>query len=143
MSCIREIYGSLSGQLLFGNRGAVVIGETDNVIHERTQRLHKLLRIFEPNAVLTDDILGYLWSKMGYEAMLSATALTSDSMTANFAVLDRVSALQGVARESMRTAVAEGVNTRPFNGFEPKAVMPDAADASALKSLAALAEFNA
>jgi 2-dehydropantoate 2-reductase len=130
------------GRILFGNRGAVVVGEIDNVIRERTERMHKLLRIFEPDAVLTDDIWGYLWGKMGYGAMLFATALTSDSMTANFADLDRGPALMGLAREVMRTAVAEGVTPRPFNGFEPKAFMPDAADASALRSLADLADFN-
>ena len=94
------------GRILFGNRGAVVVGEIDNVIRERTQRMHKLLRIFEPDAVLTDDIWGYLWSKLGYGAMLFATALTSDSMTANFADLDRGPALTGLAREVIRTAVA-------------------------------------
>ena len=130
------------GRILFGNRGAVVVGEIDNVIRARTERMHKLLQIFEPDAVLTDDIWGYLWGKMGYGAMLFATALTSDSMTANFADLERGPALMGLAREVMRTAVAEGVNPRPFNGFEPRAFMPDAADASALKSLADLADFN-
>lgn len=130
------------GRILFGNRGAVVVGEIDNVIRERTERMHKLLQIFEPDAVLTDDIWGYLWGKMGYGAMLFATALTSDSMTANFADLERGPALMGLAREVMRTAVAEGVTPKPFNGFEPKAFMPDAADASALKSLADLADFN-
>ena len=79
---------------------------------------------------------------MGYGAMLFATALTSDSMTANFADVERGQALMGLAREVMRTAVAEGVNPKPFNGFEPKAFMPDAGDASALKSLADLADFN-
>ena len=130
------------GRILFGNRGAVVVGEIDNVIRERTECMHKLLQIFEPDAVLTDDIWGYLWGKMGYGAMLFATALTSDSMTANFADLERGPALMGLAREVMRTAVAEGVIPKPFNGFEPKAFMPDAADASALKSLADLADFN-
>lgn len=130
------------GRILFGNRGAVVVGEIDNVIRARTERMHKLLQIFEPDAVLTDDIWGYLWGKMGYGAMLFATALTSDSMTANFADLERGPALMGLAREVMRTAVAEGVNPRPFNGFDPKAFMPDATDASALKSLADLADFN-
>ena len=130
------------GRILFGNRGAVVVGEIDNVIRARTERMHKLLQIFEPDAVLTDDIWGYLWGKMGYGAMLFATALTSDSMTANFADLERGPVLMGLAREVMRTAVAEGVNPRPFNGFEPRAFMPDTADASALKSLADLADFN-
>ena len=130
------------GRILFGNRGAVVVGEIDNVIRARTERMLKLLQIFEPTAVLTDDIWGYLWGKMGYGAMLFATALTSDSMTANFADVERGQALMGLAREVMRTAVAEGANPKPFNGFEPKAFMPDAADESALKSLVALADFN-
>ncbi len=130
------------GRILFGNRGAVVVGEIDNVIRARTERMHKLLQIFEPHAVLTDDIWGYLWGKMGYGAMLFATALTSDSMTANFADLERGPALIGLAREVMQTAVAEGVTPKSFNGFEPKAFMPNAVDSSALKSLADLADFN-
>jgi len=130
------------GRILFGNRGAVVVGEIDNVIRARTERMHKLLQIFEPDAVLTDDVWGYLWGKMGYGAMLFATALTSDSMTTNFADSERGQALMGLAREVMRTAVAEGVTPKSFNGFEPKAFMPDAVEASALKSLTDLADFN-
>jgi hypothetical protein len=42
------------------------------------------LAMFEPGAVLTDNIWGYLWGKLAYGAMLFATALTTDSMTANF-----------------------------------------------------------
>ena len=130
------------GRILFGNRGAVVVGEIDNVIRARTERMHKLLQTFEPDAVLTDDIWGYLWGKMGYGAMLFATALTSDSMAANFADLERGQVFMELACEVMRTAVAEGVIPKPFNGFEPKAFMPDAVDASALKCLADLAHFN-
>ena len=48
----------------------------------------------------------------------------------------------GLAREVMRTAVAEGVDPKPFNGFEPAAFMPGASEAAALRSLADLAEFN-
>ena len=38
--------------------------------------------------------------------------------------------------------MAEGVDPKPFNGFEPAAFMPGASDAAALQSLADLAEFN-
>jgi 2-dehydropantoate 2-reductase len=130
------------GRILFGNRGAVVVGEIDGVIRTRTRELHKLLQIFEPEAVLADDIWAYLWGKLGYGAMLFATALSMDSMTANFADPTRGPALMGLAREVMRTAVAEGVDPKPFNGFEPAAFMPGASDAAARKSLADLAEFN-
>jgi 2-dehydropantoate 2-reductase len=130
------------GRILFGNRGAVVVGEIDGSVSARAEEMHRLLQIFEPDAVLTADIWTYLWGKLGYGAMLFATALTPDSMTANFADPARGPALMGLAREVMRTAVAEGVDPKPFNGFEPAAFMPGADDAAALESLAALAEFN-
>lgn len=130
------------GRILFGNRGAVVVGEIDGTIRPRTRDMHTLLQIFEPDAVLTDDIWAYLWGKLGYGAMLFATALTPDSMMANFADPARGPALIGLAREVMRTAVAEGVDPKPFNGYDPYAFMPGATDAAALKSIADLAEFN-
>lgn len=130
------------GRILFGNRGAVVVGEIDGATRQRTRAMHSLLQIFEPQAVLTDDIWAYLWGKLGYGAMLFATALTPDSMTANFADPARGPALVGLAREVMRTAVAEGVDPKPFNGFEPTAFLPGATDEAALQSLADLTDFN-
>ncbi len=131
------------GRILFGNRGAVVVGEIDGSVRPRTTEMFDLLQIFEPDAVLTEDIWGYLWGKLGYGAMLFATALTSDSMTSNFADPARGPALIGLAREVMLTALAEGVAPKPFNGFEPGAFMPDAGEAAALASVADLAAFNA
>ncbi|NNE53529.1 MAG: ketopantoate reductase family protein [Sulfitobacter sp.] len=131
------------GHILFGNRGAVVVGEIDGSIRSRTDKMHRLLQVFEPDAILTDDIWAYLWGKLGYGAMLFATALTPDSMTTNFADPARGPALVGLAREVMRTAKAEGVDPKPFNGFEPSAFMPGAPQAAALQSLADLADFNA
>ena len=130
------------GRIMFGNRGAVVVGEIDGSIRPRTEEMHGLLQVFEPDAVLTDDIWAFLWGKLGYGAMLFATALTRDSMTANFADPARGPALMGLAREVMRTAVAEGVDPKPFNGFEPSAFMPGASETAALQSIADLAEFN-
>ncbi|WP_299969501.1 2-dehydropantoate 2-reductase N-terminal domain-containing protein [uncultured Roseobacter sp.] len=131
------------GRILFGNRGAVVVGEIDGTMHARTKDMHELLKMFEPDAILTENIWAYLWGKLGYGAMLFATALTPDSMTANFAEPSRRAALIGLAREVMRTAVAEGVDPKPFNGFEPSAFMPGASETAALKSISDLAAFNA
>ncbi|MEX0340111.1 MAG: ketopantoate reductase family protein [Arenibacterium sp.] len=130
------------GRILFGNRGAVVVGEIDGSVRSRTKEIHRLLQVFEPDAVLTDDIWSYLWGKLGYGAMLFGTALTPDSMTANFADPSRSAAFTGLAREVMRTAVAEGVDPKPFNGFEPSAFMPNAPEEAARQSIADLAEFN-
>jgi len=131
-----------SGRILYGNRGAVVVGEIDGEIRPRTRRMHELLKVFEPEAVLTEDIWGYLWGKLGYGAMLFATALTDDSMSANFADPARGPALIALGREVMRVARAEGVAPRAFNGFEPAAFMPGAPEAEARLCLARLADFN-
>ena len=131
------------GRILYGNRGAMVIGEIDGSIRPRTREMHALLQIFEPDAVLTENIWGYLWGKMCYGAMLFATALTGESMAANFADPTRTPILAAIAGEVIRTAIAEGVTPEGFNGFDPLAFMPDAAPDSAAACMAGLAAFNA
>lgn len=130
------------GRILFGNRGAVVVGEIDGTTRDRTREMHRLLSIFEPDAVLTPDIWAYLWGKLGYGAQLFATALTPDSMSANFADPLRAPVLIALAREVMAVAAAEGIDPKPFNGFDPAAYMPGAPAGAAEKSIAELAEFN-
>ncbi len=90
------------GEILFGNRAAVVVGEIDGSIRDRTRTMHERLKIFEPAAVLTDNIWGYLWGKLAYGAMLFATALTTDSMTANFADPRRFPSSMRLAARSWR-----------------------------------------
>ena len=130
------------GRILFGNRAAVVVGEIDGKIRERTREMHAWLKIFEPDAILTEDIWAYLWGKLGYGAMLIGTALTEDSMSANFADPARAPAWITLAREVMAVAAAKGVTPRGFNGFEPEAFLPGASNAAAQASVDALAEFN-
>lgn len=130
------------GDILFGNRGAVVVGEVDGSVRDRTRDMHRLLSIFEPDAVLTPDIWSYLWGKLGYGAMLFATALTPQSMTENFADPARVPAFIALGREVMAVATARDVKPTGFNGFEPDAFMAGASDARARACIAALAEFN-
>jgi 2-dehydropantoate 2-reductase len=130
------------GEILFGNRAAVVVGEIDGTIQPRTREMFELLRIFEPNAVLTGNIWGYLWGKLAYGAMLFATALTTDSMTANFEDPRRTAAFVALGREVMAAARARNIVPIGFNGFDPECFMPEAPLAKAQASVAALAEFN-
>jgi len=130
------------GEILFGNRAAVVVGEIDGAIRARTQAMHELLKIFEPQAVLTDNIWGYLWGKLAYGAMLFATALTTDSMTANFEDPRRTRAFETLGREVMAAARARKIVPIGFNGFDPESFMPEAPSARAKASIAMLAEHN-
>jgi 2-dehydropantoate 2-reductase len=131
-----------AGEILFGNRGAVVVGEIDGSVRDRTRQMHQDLSVFEPDAVLTDNIWGYLWGKLAYGAMLFATALTTDSMTVNFSDPRRFVVFDQLAREVMAVASARGVVPVGFNGFDPACFAPGSSDAAARESVAALAEFN-
>ena len=63
------------GEIMFGNRGAVVLGELDGAMTPRLEALLAVMRDFEPDAITTPDIWSYLWGKLGYGAMLFAQAL--------------------------------------------------------------------
>lgn len=131
------------GEILYGNRGAVVVGEVDGTVRERTRQMHATMRLFEPAAVLTGNIQGYLWGKLGYGAMLIATALDNASMSATFAAPQRSPALIALAREVMAVAQAEGIAPCGFDGFDPSAFAPGADEGLSHASLERLAHFTA
>jgi len=130
------------GQILLGNRGKVAVGELDGTRTERVAQVHRLLSIYEPDAELTDNIWGYLWGKMGYGAMLFATALTPASMSDNFASAKHAPVFEGLGREVMAIARARMVSPLGFNGFDPKAFMPEASSDDARRSIRAMEEHN-
>jgi 2-dehydropantoate 2-reductase len=131
------------GQILFGNRGAFVVGEIDGAIRDRTRAMHALCQAFEPDAILTTDIWSYLWGKMAYGAMLFATALNHDSMSENFADTRRMPVWLALGQEVAATALARGVTPRGFGSFEPMAFAPGHADADGIKVVEWLRDYTA
>jgi 2-dehydropantoate 2-reductase len=131
------------GDILFGNRSAVVVGEIDGTTRPRTRELHALLQKFEPDAILTDNIWGYLWGKLAYGAMLFATALTPDSMSANFADPRRAIVFDTLGREVMAVAAARNVTPVGFGGFDPGAYLPGGTAAKRAKVIDWLTDFTA
>ncbi|MGY9046431.1 hypothetical protein P775_06570 [Puniceibacterium antarcticum] len=111
------------GRILYGNRAAVAVGELDGKTTDRVRHIHALLSLVEPNAVLTENIWGYLWGKMGYGALLFCTALTPDSMSDAMARPEHRDAYCALGQEVMRLAAAEGVSPLGFNGFDPAAFL--------------------
>ncbi len=130
------------GRILLGNRATVAVGELDGGETDRVREIHRLLALYEPEAVLTPNIWGYLWGKLGYGAMLFATALTPASMSENLASPAHGAVFDRLGREVMAVALAKGVTPLGFNGFDPAAFMPGASEAAARASIAAMAEFN-
>jgi 2-dehydropantoate 2-reductase len=130
------------GRVLFGNRGAVVIGELDGQRRARSEAMLELFRLFDADALLTDNIWGFLWGKLAYGAMLFATALNMDSMADNFADPERFPVWRCLGAEVWAVAAASGVTPMGFDGFTPASFAPEAPDSAARESVADLATFN-
>jgi len=104
------------GRIHFGGPGKFAIGELDGSITPRLRTLHHAASALCP-VEMTDNIFGYLWGKLAYGAMLTATALTNDSMGDG---IDRNRELMvHLAAEVLAVADAAGVRPLGFDGFEP------------------------
>jgi 2-dehydropantoate 2-reductase len=130
------------GDILYGNRGAVVVGEIDGITRERTRQMHEWLSLFDPDSVLTENIWGYLWGKLAYGAMLFATALTEDAMSINFADPRRTAVFEQLGREVIAVATARGVTPVGFPEFDVAAFLPGAPASGTKAVIAALAEYT-
>jgi 2-dehydropantoate 2-reductase len=129
------------GRILFGNRAAVVVGELDGRETPRIRDLHAQLRVFEPDAVLTDNVFGYLWGKAGYGAILKASALDNDSIADFIAAPKRRALIVALVREILAVAAAEKVSVLGFNGFDPEGFARN--DAAAIEaSMQRMEAFN-
>ena len=130
------------GRILYGGRGAFVLGELDGTKSPRVEALARLVAPFEPNVVVTDNIWGYLWGKLGYGALLFATALTNESIADVFAMRRYRPILTALAAEIVAVTDALGIRSEGFNGFDPAAFRPGAPADAADRSFDAMEAHN-
>lgn len=131
------------GRILYGNRGAVVVGELDGATTPRLDALHRLLLdSFEPNAVRSENIWGFLWGKLAYSSLLYMQGLAEKGIADTLARPEILPLVRALCTEVMAVARAEGVTPLGFNGFDPAAFQTGASEDSARASVAALVAFN-
>jgi 2-dehydropantoate 2-reductase len=131
------------GLVQYSGRGAVVLGELDGSMTPRVRALFETMKLFEPNAVLTDNIMGYLWGKLGYGALLFGTALTNASICDALDHRGPRALFRRIAGEATAVAAKLGVSPLGFNGYEPEAFAAGAPEAAAEASFAAMVAHNA
>ncbi|MEX6505842.1 ketopantoate reductase family protein [Jiella sp. M17.18] len=130
------------GLVHYSGKGAVVVGEISGEPSGRVEGLYGLLKEFAAHAILTDNILGFLWGKLVYGALLFATALTDDSIADVLADPAHRPVLTALGREVGAVATATGIRPEPFDGFDPLAFVPDAAAARTAKSFDDMVAHN-
>jgi 2-dehydropantoate 2-reductase len=130
------------GVVHYGGRGAFVLGELDGSTTERLTALHRAVQAFEPNAQVTANIWGFLWSKLAVGTMIFATALTDDGIADCYAMPAYRPLFAALAREVLAVALASGVTPEPFDGFDPSAFLPGVPADVTERSLDAMVAFN-
>ena len=140
------------GLIFYGGRGTVMVGEAFGQESSlaslasrpspRVLRLRDTWRDFDDRATATANIMGYLWGKEAYGAMLFATALTNDSIADCLSWPAYRGLYIGLAREILAVALALGVRPEAFDGFDPAAYLPDAPAGAAAQSLDSLVAHN-
>lgn len=113
------------GVIRDGGQGALVVGEPDGRITPRVEEVVADLQVWGP-AKATDNVQGFLWSKLGFGAMLATTALADAPMAE---LIDNHRPLMhAITAEVLGVAVARGLTLEPFDQFEPNAYLPGAPD---------------
>ncbi len=130
------------GVIMYGGRGAVVVGEIDGRMTPRLAELHRAFLDFDDRAIMTANIWGFLWGKLAYGAQLFATALTDEGIADALARPEYHDVYIAIAREVMAVAKARGIKPEAFNGFDPHAFMPGVSRAVSERSLGEMVAFN-
>jgi 2-dehydropantoate 2-reductase len=100
------------GVVLRGSRETFMIGELDGTITDRVRALAGDIA----DAKVTEHIMGYLWGKEAYGAMLAAIAVSDLSIADGLEDPAYTPLLVAVAREVLDQAP---VTPMPFDGFDP------------------------
>jgi 2-dehydropantoate 2-reductase len=104
------------GRIRYFGPGDFYLGKLNGSISSRVHALTDALRPWG-DVKPTDNIWGYLWSKLAYANMLFATAL-ADADQAD--VVSRFRKLMvALAVEVCEVAESESVRLTPFHGFDP------------------------
>ncbi|WP_421851398.1 ketopantoate reductase family protein [Oricola sp.] len=107
------------GRILYGGRGAFVLGEIDGRITARIRSLQGLLSTFEPDVQVSDNVFGYLWAKLAFTAVLIAQTISNEP-TEEFLDNPRWRPLiYRMVHEVAAVASADGVSLMSFQAFDP------------------------
>jgi len=109
------------GVIHYGGRGSVYVGEPDGRVTPRVHDYVALLKQFDHAIEATDNVLGLLWGKIAYGGLLTATALTNDTMADVLGDPRWQDVLSRIGREIVLAAKAAGVAPVGVDGFDAAA----------------------
>jgi 2-dehydropantoate 2-reductase len=111
------------GHIEQGGFGNIWIGEWDGRITERLKLIEKLLS-YSVNAHVTNNVVGYLWSKQIDCSLLFAQTVGDATFADTFGDARYQPALTALIGEGVGAALAAGVKLESFGAFEPLKLRP-------------------
>ena len=112
------------GHIVYGGPGSFKLGELDGRETSRVAALQRAFSAQQPIDV-TNNIFGYLWSKMALGSVYFGTAIVDAPVLDIYDDPRARLILATLAGEAVRVADAIGVRTENCDGFDPKAFRLD------------------
>jgi 2-dehydropantoate 2-reductase len=110
-----------SGVIHYGGRGSIYVGEPSGSITPRVKDYVALLKNFDQKIEASENVLGLLWGKIAYGGLLTATALTNDTMSDVLGDARWHDVMGRIGREIVQAAKAAGVAPVGVDGFDAEA----------------------
>ncbi|UOF89001.1 2-dehydropantoate 2-reductase [Fodinisporobacter ferrooxydans] len=125
MGCFVNLFADYMepGVIQYGGVGSLYIGELDGKITPRLEQIHQMLLAWGP-AQMTNNIWGYLWSKLAYGAVLTATALVDETMADVIEPMENRELLFVLASETLSVANRLEISPMGFDDWEPTLIYP-------------------
>lgn len=111
------------GVVSYGGKGALYIGELDGSITPRLREIEHELSVLDRIEIST-NIFGFLWAKLAYGAILTATALTNETMDSIIGDPRYRGMLMDIAGEVLAVAHHSGVTPVAFDDWNPADAFP-------------------
>jgi 2-dehydropantoate 2-reductase len=111
------------GRIVHGGEGSFYVGELDGSRTPRLEALHDAFSAFT-EAVITNNIWGYLWSKHCLASINYFTALADADVVDIFGQERHRRTAIATVGESLAVAEANAVRLEPFDGFRPDLMHP-------------------
>jgi 2-dehydropantoate 2-reductase len=109
------------GMIHYGGRGSVYVGEPNGKISPRVREHVEILKHFDERIEASDNVPGLLWGKIAYGGLLTATALTNDTMADVLSNPRWRDVMGKIGREIVLAARAAGVKPVGVDGFDAEA----------------------
>jgi 2-dehydropantoate 2-reductase len=106
-------------------RGEFFLGELDGSDTPRCRRVQQIMEKVAPTTV-SDNILGWLWTKQIYGCLLVASALADETNPEQLSIARARTVFAALLAEATRVALAEGVRLERLDMLDPLDTLPSA-----------------